>query len=107
MDRKNIDKHNPETEFQLLLTEILRRLFSDFRQQVLLDIRTTLCEKNKPDTKQWLKSTEVKKLLGISHGTLQNLRNNGTIPFTKIGGVIYYSRQEIDKMMKTNRSDTP
>lgn len=101
MDRNNTDKHYSETEFQLLLAEILRRLFSDFRQQVLLDIRTVLYEKPKPDAKQWLKSSEVRKLLSISHGTLQTLRNNGTIPFTKIGGVIYYSRNEIDKMFRS------
>lgn len=99
MDRKNTDRHYSETEFQLLLTEILRRLFSDFREQILLDIRAVLYEKSKPDTKQWLKSTEVRKLLSISHGTLQTLRNNGAIPFTKIGGVIYYSRNELDKIL--------
>ena len=33
----------------------------------------------------WLKSYEVRKLLSISAGTLQNLRINGTLPYNKIG----------------------
>jgi hypothetical protein len=39
---------------------------------------------------QWLKSSEVRKLLKISSGTLQNLRINGTLNFYKIGGILYY-----------------
>lgn len=39
-------------------------------------------------------------MLGISHGTLQTLRNNGSIPFSKIGGVIFYSREELNKIFK-------
>jgi hypothetical protein len=36
-------------------------------------------------SKKWLKSNEVRKLLKISPGTLQNLRINGTLSFTRIG----------------------
>ncbi|WP_421878262.1 helix-turn-helix domain-containing protein [Marinoscillum sp.] len=39
----------------------------------------------------------------MSPGTLQNLRINGTLPFTKIGGVIYYDYQDIHKMLTENR----
>jgi hypothetical protein len=37
-------------------------------------------------SKQWLKSVDVRKMLNISPGTLQNLRINGTLRYTKIGG---------------------
>ena len=37
--------------------------------------------------RKWLKSYEVRDLLGISPGTLQNMRINGTLAFTKIGGL--------------------
>ena len=86
-------------ELQLLLAETIRRLLADFRQQLLSDIRLVLSDRKLSEEKQWLKSAEVRKLLGISHGTLQTIRNNGTLPFTKIGGVIYYSRKELDKML--------
>lgn len=48
---------------------------------------------------QWLKSSEVRKLLKISPGTLQNLRINGTLNFTRIGSIIYYKYEDILKVL--------
>ena len=53
--------------------------------------------------KQWLKSSEVRKLLNISSGTLQNLRINGTITYTKIGGILYYSNSDLEKLLESNK----
>ena len=47
----------------------------------------------------WLKSTEVRKILKISPGTLQNLRINGTLKFKRIGGIIYYKYEDIEKLL--------
>ena len=49
---------------------------------------------------EWLRSAQVRKMLNISPGTLQNLRINGTLPFRKIGGTMYYSGVQIEKMLK-------
>lgn len=57
----------------------------------------------KPQQIKWLKSHQVQRLLGISPGTLQNLRINGTIPYTKIGGVIFYSQEDINLLMQKNK----
>jgi hypothetical protein len=38
-------------------------------------------------------------VLNISAGTLQTLRNNGKLPYTKIGGLIYYDATEIDGIL--------
>ena len=53
--------------------------------------------------KLWLKSNEVRKLLNISPGTLQNLRVNGTLTYTKIGGILYYSSNDLEKVIETNK----
>jgi isocitrate dehydrogenase kinase/phosphatase len=39
----------------------------------------------------------------VSPGTLQNLRVNGTLPFTKIGGVIFYDYDDIQRMLEENK----
>jgi hypothetical protein len=52
------------------------------------------------DAKKWLKSVEVRKLLNISPGTLQNLRINGTLNYTKIGGIMYYKLEDINKILE-------
>jgi hypothetical protein len=62
---------------------------------------------NKPgqgEVKKWLKSVEVRKLLNISPGTLQNLRINGTLHYTKIGGIMYYKLEDINKILEGGQS---
>ncbi|GAB2972471.1 helix-turn-helix domain-containing protein [Mucilaginibacter puniceus] len=51
------------------------------------------------EPKKWLKSYQVKNMLKISDNTLQTLRDNGTIPFTKIGGILYYSIDDINRVL--------
>lgn len=54
---------------------------------------------------RWLKSYQVMRMLGISTGTLQNLRINRKIPWTKIGGCIYYPYDGIMKQFSENMND--
>jgi hypothetical protein len=60
------------------------------RNELLKVMRYRLRQKQTAQEKQWLKSGEVRKLLQISPGTLQHLRDTGQLPFTKPGGIIYY-----------------
>lgn len=75
----------------------------EFKLELLDDIKQLLQNQNGQPTKKWLKSPEVRELLGISPGTLQNLRVNGTLPYTKIGGVLYYDYQEILHVLEKNK----
>ncbi len=75
----------------------------EFKLELLEDIKQLLQNQNGQPAKKWLKSPEVRELLGISPGTLQNLRINGTLPYTKIGGVLYYDYQEIIEVLEKNR----
>jgi len=61
-----------------------------------------LIKPGQAQSKQWLKSYEVRKLLNISPGTLQNLRVNGTLRYTKIGGLLYYKLEDIEKLLEGN-----
>ncbi len=56
-----------------------------------------------PQKQEWLKSTEVRELLNCSAGTLQNLRVNGTLPFTKIGGTTYYAYEDVMEALQKNK----
>lgn len=83
----------------IITTDDLR----EFKLELLDDIKELLDNQSGHITKRWLKSPEVKELLGISSGTLQNLRINGTLPYTKVGGVLYYDYEEIMNVMEKNR----
>jgi hypothetical protein len=75
----------------------------EFKIDLLEKIKKIVESQNTASIKKWLKSTEVRKLLNISPGTLQNLRINGTLAYTKIGGTIYYANQDIDKLLEQNK----
>lgn len=76
--------------------------FEDLKNQLIQEIKSILKENSTGSAKKWLKSSEVKKLLGISTGTLQNLRVNGTLTFSKVGGIIFYDYADIVKLIESN-----
>ena len=69
------------------------------RLQLLGELKEVL-QQSKQSTKQWLKSSEVRKMLGISHGTLQNLRITRSLPYTKLGGIMFYKYEDIEKILE-------
>ena len=50
----------------------------------------------------WIDGQEVMQKLKISPRTLQTLRSNGTIPFTRIGHKLYYLKQDIERILRNN-----
>lgn len=83
---------------------ITREDLNEFRTLLLADLSEMLNSKPQHQ-KQWLKSSEVRKMLNISPGTLQNLRINGTLSYTKIGGIIYYAHSDLIKLLEENKVD--
>lgn len=80
---------------QIITTDDLR----EFKIELLDEISKLLEDSKELKPKKWLKSTEVRKILNVSPGTLQTLRINGILPYTKVGGTHYYSLNEIEKLM--------
>jgi hypothetical protein len=75
----------------------------EFKMELLDDIKNLLSKQVSGKLKKYLKSSEVMDLLQVSPGTLQTLRINGTLPYTKVGGIIYYDAEEIQNVMIANR----
>jgi hypothetical protein len=81
------------------LEVITKEDLKEFKNELLGEIRQLMQPVSGP-SKKWLRSAEVRKLLYISPGTLQNLRINGTLHFTRIGSIIYYRADDINKMLE-------
>lgn len=80
---------------------VTKKDLQQFKQEILEEMRSILANKNvEAKDRQWLRSAEVREMLGISPGTLQNLRINGTLQYHKIGGTMYYRSEDIETMMK-------
>ena len=76
---------------------ITREDLEQFGLHLLEEIKKIVL--GKPNQRQWLKSVDVRKLLQISPGTLQNMRINGTLRYSKVGGIIYYNYDDIQKLL--------
>lgn len=50
----------------------------------------------------WIANQDVMQLLHISARTLQTLRSNGTLPYSRINNKIYYRRQDIQRILADN-----
>jgi hypothetical protein len=89
----------PEIDnFELLNHQMVtKRDLLNFGNALLHEIQSGKPTMEQPP--QWLKSSEVRKLLKISPGTLQNLRIKGTINYNWIGGILYYKYDDILKML--------
>lgn len=84
-------------KFEVITKDDLHQL----KEEILNEISALL--EGRKEQKKWLKSTDVREMLGISPGTLQNLRVNGTLPFTKVGGTIYYAHEDVLKVLQKNK----
>jgi hypothetical protein len=78
---------------------ITKQDLREFKNDLLNEIKQII-KPGQGQSKQWLKSIEVRKLLNISPGTLQNLRINGTLRYSKIGGMMYYKLEDIHKLLE-------
>ncbi|MCU7549328.1 helix-turn-helix domain-containing protein [Chitinophagaceae bacterium LB-8] len=69
-----------------------------FKEDLISELKQ-IFSKEQAAQKKWLKSDEVRRLLKVSPGTLQTLRINGTLQYTKIGGIIYYDYDHIQSLL--------
>lgn len=91
-------------EISIVTQQDLQQLKTDLLASIT-QMKEELLENRSPKQPevQLLKSHQVQRMLGISPGTLQNLRVNGTLPYSKVGGVIFYDKNEILRIIEENK----
>lgn len=77
-----------------------------FKRDLLEEIKKLLSQRQAAQSQRWLKSHQVRRLLTISPGTLQHMRITGMLPFTKVGGVIFYDAEDIEKMLTAHKRNS-
>ncbi|MCX2483694.1 helix-turn-helix domain-containing protein [Pedobacter sp. MR2016-24] len=82
-------------QIEILTKEELQRFKSELIEEIKKTIRTNETLTNK----RFLRSSEVRTMLKISSGTLQNLRIEGRLPYEKIGGIFYYAHADIEQFL--------
>ena len=74
---------------------------NEFKEEVLGRLDDALNKTNV--SREWLRSTEVQEWLNISSGTLKALREGGEIPFSKLGGSLYYNYNDLVAVLEANK----
>ena len=74
-----------------------------FKNELLIETKKAIKENTEQSAKKWLKTNEVRKILGISITTLLTLRINGVLPYSKIGGCLYFDYEDILKVMEEQK----
>lgn len=82
---------------EILTSDDLREFKVELIQELKILFSTSFSQA--PKENKLLKSSEVQELLNLSPNSLRNLRVSRILPFTKINGVIYYERSDIDQMI--------
>lgn len=72
------------------------------QRTIIMEIKS-LKDASANEPTQWIKSPEVMEMLRISKGKLQQMRLNGSLPYSKVGGVIYYAKADIEKLLQSKK----
>ena len=78
---------------------ITREEFNSFKKEVLEALKPVSSNQEK----KFLRSSEMRKMFNISAGTLQNMRINGTLPYSKVGTTILYDYDVVLAILNKNR----
>ena len=83
-------------QIEVLMEEVYQEEFADKDSECIQNLSKDA------SLEDWIDGQEVMIKLRISPRTLQTLRSNGTIPFTKIGHKLYYLKQDIERILRNN-----
>ena len=53
--------------------------------------------------KTWFTTDNAMEYLGVSRRWLERARQNAKLKFYKVGGTIFYSKHDLDRMIEKNR----
>lgn len=76
---------------------ITKNDLAEFKIELLAEIQKLISKPELPES--FLKSKDVKRLLGCNDSTLQYYRDSGAIPFKRMGGTYYYSKEALSALL--------
>ena len=94
-----------------ILIDILKDYFQDKKEPLAVEINKFLIEANinhfcenqaKILLDDWIDGQVVMQTLHISPRTLQSLRSNGFLPYSRIGNKLYYLKIDLLKILSDN-----
>ena len=90
------------------MTEVLNLLMQLTRDFEVVRAYVFALKKSKLDNfkETWIDGQDVMHTMHISKRTLQTLRDNGTLPYSRINGKFYYKVADIENLLESNYSQS-
>ena len=85
------------------LIDLVLKLSQDL-QQIKFQLKQFQKARLERFTEAWIDGQDVMQTLHISKRTLQTLRDEGTLPFSRINGKFYYKLSDIEQLLESNYS---
>ena len=86
------------------MNEIMKALL--FLSQEIKELKALVVQVQKTRTQKfnenWIDAQDVMLSLHISRRTLQSLRDNGTLPYSRINGKLYYKMSDVESLLESN-----
>lgn len=64
-------------------------------------LRQGIVDNSHTPLEDWLTGPVVEDMLDISTRKLQTLRSNGSLPYSKLGGKIFYKRVDVERLLES------
>jgi hypothetical protein len=86
------------------MTEIIDLLLTLSQEIKDIKARIELLRQSRAEVLKdtWIDNQDVLQTLHISKRTLQTLRTNGTLPYSKVKGKFYYRVADIEQLLQDN-----
>ena len=90
------------------MTEVINLLMQLTRDFEVIRAYVLALKKSKLDNfkETWIDGQDVMHTMHISKRTLQSLRDNGTLPYSRINGKFYYKVADIESLLESNYSQS-
>lgn len=85
------------------LIDLVLKLSQDL-QQIKFQLQQFQKSRLERFTEVWIDGQDVMQTLHISKRTFQSLRDEGTLPFSRINGKFYYKLSDIEQLLESNYS---
>jgi len=87
----------------MTLDFLFKKDIEQLKHELIAELKLLLKpETCKDEKKDWLTDSETRKLLSLSRTKLYQLRKNGKLPYSKIGGRLYYKREDLNVLLTKN-----
>ncbi len=87
--------------FAIIDEQKLNRIFDEI-DSLRKELKSEKAKTSKKLSETWFDNQEVMELLKISTRTLQNMRDTQVLPYSKVGGKIYYKARDVEKILNEN-----